>query len=74
MATTTRLTDLLEESARRCPTKIAVTVPGGRDISYAELNQLSDRLRDRLVQLGHADLAPPGPDERERGSHVLIRV
>lgn len=52
MATTTRLTDLLEASARRFPAKIAVTVPGGRDISYAELNQLSDRLRDRLVQLG----------------------
>src|SRR5262245_37400499 len=52
MAATTHLTDLLDQSARRFPDKVAVTVPGGRSVTYAELSTLSDRLRDRLVQLG----------------------
>ncbi|MDH4064593.1 MAG: amino acid adenylation domain-containing protein [Acidobacteriota bacterium] len=49
---TRRLPDLLEVSARRFPDKVAVSVPGGRLITYGELSQATDRLRDRLWQLG----------------------
>lgn len=52
MASTRCLTDLLDESARRFPEQIAVTVPGGASVTYASLAALSDRLRDRLVHLG----------------------
>lgn len=57
MSTTVRLTDLLEESARRFPQKVAVSVPGGRSVTFRELSELSDKLRDRLRQLGvgHGD-------------------
>jgi amino acid adenylation domain-containing protein len=50
--TTTRLTDLLEHSASRFPDKVAVCLPGGAAVTFAELNTLSNRLRDRLWQLG----------------------
>jgi amino acid adenylation domain-containing protein len=49
---TRRLPDLLDASARRFPDKIAVSVPGGRQISYADLARLSDRVRDRLAVSG----------------------
>jgi amino acid adenylation domain-containing protein len=54
MATTTGygLADLLEASARRFPQKTAVTVPGGRALTYAELDAQADRVRDRLWQIG----------------------
>jgi amino acid adenylation domain-containing protein len=57
MTTTRRLTDLLDASARRSPDKIAVSVPGGRSITYGDLSHLTDRLRDRLWALGvrHGD-------------------
>src|SRR3990172_6391927 len=46
------LPDILEDSARRYPNKVAVAVPEGRSITYAELSALSDRLRDRLWHMG----------------------
>lgn len=49
---TRRLTDLLAASAARVPDAIAVNVPGGRSLTYAELARLSDRLRDHFVRLG----------------------
>jgi amino acid adenylation domain-containing protein len=52
MSGTSSLVDLLENSALRYPDKTAVLVPGGASLTYAELSQLSDRLRDRLVHLG----------------------
>jgi amino acid adenylation domain-containing protein len=57
MTSTRRLPDLLDASARRFPDKIAVSVPGGRAITYGELAVLTDRLRDRLAALGvgHGD-------------------
>ena len=36
----------------RVPDAIAVNVPGGRSLTYAELARLSDRLRDHFVRLG----------------------
>lgn len=57
MSAVRSLADLLEHSAREFPEKIAVTVPGGRSVTYAELSALSDRVRDRLVHMGvrHGD-------------------
>jgi len=57
MSETTRLTDLLEHSARQFPDKVAVSVPGGGSVTYGELSTLTNRLRDRLWQLGvrHGD-------------------
>ena len=52
MGTLRSLSDLLERTARESPEKIAVTVPGGRSVTYAELATLSDRVRDRLVYMG----------------------
>ena len=52
MSATIRLTDLLERSASRFPDRIAVSVPGGGQVTYRELSALSDRLRDRLAALG----------------------
>jgi amino acid adenylation domain-containing protein len=52
MGTLRSLSDLLERTARESPEKIAVTVPGGRSVTYAELSTLSDRVRDRLVFMG----------------------
>lgn len=51
------LAGLLEHSAREFPDKVAVTVPGGRSLTYAELSALSDRVCDRLVHMGvrHGD-------------------
>jgi amino acid adenylation domain-containing protein len=46
------LAALLDESARRQPEAVAVRVPGGQQVTYAELAALSDRMRDRLVHLG----------------------
>jgi amino acid adenylation domain-containing protein len=43
---------LLDESARRVPDQVAVRVPDGREVTFAELAALSDRMRDRLVHLG----------------------
>jgi len=42
------------DAAVRCPEHTAVLEPGGASISYRELDQLSDRLRDRLTALGVA--------------------
>lgn len=46
------LAALLEASARRVPGNVAVSVPGGKQLTYAELDALTSRLRDRLVALG----------------------
>ena len=46
------LVDLLEESVGRHPGKTAVLIPGGASLDYAQLGELSDRMRDRLVCLG----------------------
>jgi amino acid adenylation domain-containing protein len=46
------LAGLLEASARRDPDHAAVGVPGGRRITYGELDALSNAMRDRLVHLG----------------------
>ncbi|MGH9349668.1 MAG: amino acid adenylation domain-containing protein [Vicinamibacterales bacterium] len=46
------LADLLGESATRFPGKAGVAVAEGTRITYAELDTLSDRLRDRLWHLG----------------------
>jgi amino acid adenylation domain-containing protein len=51
-ADVTGLAGLLQASARRFPGNQAVTVSGGEGFTYAELDRLSDRLRDRLVHLG----------------------
>lgn len=48
----------LADSAARRPDHSAVEEPGGRQITYHELDVLSDRVRDRLVALG------AGPGER----------
>jgi amino acid adenylation domain-containing protein len=42
------------DSARRDPNAIAVVEPGHGQATYGELDQLSDRVRDRLVALGVA--------------------
>ncbi len=49
---TTGIHQYLHDSARRSPDKVAVEEAGGGSISYRELDGLSDRMRDRLVQLG----------------------
>jgi len=46
------LAGLLEHTARELPENVAVTVPGGRSVTYSELSALSDRVRDRLVHMG----------------------
>jgi amino acid adenylation domain-containing protein len=47
------LQQLLEDSANRHPDNVAVEDPGrGEDITYRELNELSDRLRDDLLRHG----------------------
>ena len=48
----------LADSAARRPDHPAVEEPGGRQITYRELDVLSDLVRDRLVALG------AGPGER----------
>jgi amino acid adenylation domain-containing protein len=52
MKTATGLAGLLEESARRYPDAPAVGMAEGPSITYAELDALSSRVRDRLWQLG----------------------
>jgi amino acid adenylation domain-containing protein len=42
----------LDDAARRWPGKIATREPDGSSITYRELGSLSDRIRNRLVQLG----------------------
>lgn len=46
------LAQLLDDSARRHPTRIAVTVPGTASVTYGDLAELSNRFRDRLWHLG----------------------
>ncbi len=48
------LQQYLEDSVARFPDRVAIREPGGATISYRELGELSDRLRDRLVALGVA--------------------
>jgi amino acid adenylation domain-containing protein len=52
MSAARSLAGLLEHSTQAFPDKVAVTVPGGRSVTYAELSALSDRVRDRLVHMG----------------------
>jgi amino acid adenylation domain-containing protein len=49
---TTGLQHYLTASARRTPQRTAVVDPGVGEASYAELDALSDALRDRLAALG----------------------
>ena len=42
----------LDNAARHWPERVAVQEAGGGSITYHELAELSDRLRDRLVRLG----------------------
>ena len=42
----------LIDSARQYPDRPAVVEPAGRAVSYAELDRLSDRVRDRLFAFG----------------------
>jgi L-proline---[L-prolyl-carrier protein] ligase len=46
------LDQLLVHSAQNYPDRIAVEETDGSSITYHDLNQLSDRLRDRLIHLG----------------------
>src|SRR5579872_6860941 len=43
---------LLEEAAQRRPRHVAVVEPSESAISYEELHELSNRVRDRLMHLG----------------------
>lgn len=52
MTTARCLADLLEESGQRFSDKVAVAVPEGGRLTYRELADVSDRLRDRLWHLG----------------------
>src|SRR5262245_60021880 len=42
----------LEDSVAKHGERIAVREPGGASVTYRDLGELSDRLRDRLVALG----------------------
>src|SRR5207237_7407094 len=46
------LHEYLTTSARRRPDHVAVEDPGVGQVTYRELDELSDRLRDRLRRLG----------------------
>jgi L-proline---[L-prolyl-carrier protein] ligase len=46
------LHDVLARSAARHPDRVALREPGGRTVTYRELEVLSDRLRDGLVAMG----------------------
>src|SRR2546430_16427400 len=50
--TTRALHQLLDLSASRFPDKVAVEETDGASISYKELANLSDRMRDRLRHVG----------------------
>src|ERR1043166_8567154 len=52
MMTTRTLHQLLDVSASRFPDNVAVEEAETGSISYAELARLSDRLRDRLREMG----------------------
>jgi amino acid adenylation domain-containing protein len=52
MMGTIALHELLDVSASRFPDKVAVEESEGGNIRYAELARLSDRLRDRLCEMG----------------------
>src|SRR5690349_11133132 len=52
MNTQNSLHQLLVKSAQKFPDRIAVEETEDGAITYRDLNQLSDQLRDRLVQLG----------------------
>jgi acyl-CoA synthetase (AMP-forming)/AMP-acid ligase II len=46
------LQQFLVDSARRTPDATAIVEPGHGTVTYADLNALSDRVRDRLAALG----------------------
>ena len=46
------LHEYLNQAAQEHPMRIAVVEPGHGEISYRDLSQLSDGVRDRLVRLG----------------------
>jgi amino acid adenylation domain-containing protein len=48
------LHDWLDGSAQRGPERVAVEMPGGGKIAYRDLAALSNRVRDRLRQMGVA--------------------
>ena len=52
MAAESALHGAFVEAARRFPDRPAVVEPGHSSVSYAELDRLSDRVRDRLVASG----------------------
>jgi amino acid adenylation domain-containing protein len=52
MKRATLLHQFLEASAKARPGAVAVDNPAGGQITYRDLNELSDRLRDRLVRMG----------------------
>jgi len=52
VATAAPLHRYLIEAARRWPEQTAVVEPGAGSISYARLDHLSDRVRDRLHAMG----------------------
>jgi len=52
MSTNYGLAGLLMDSAQRTPAREAIGVPGGATLTYAELDALSDRMRDRLWHMG----------------------
>jgi amino acid adenylation domain-containing protein len=49
---TLALHQVLDESAKRFPDRVAIEESEGASIGYSELSRLSDRLRDRLTRLG----------------------
>ena len=52
MSNSQSLADLLDATTRQFPGKTALAVPEGVSITYAELDALSDTLRDRLWHIG----------------------
>ena len=52
MAGSTGLQHYLVDSARRAPAQVAVVEPGLAEIRYADLDSLTDALRDHLVAIG----------------------
>jgi amino acid adenylation domain-containing protein len=52
MKTAAGLHQYLVDSARRTPDQVAVVEPGQGEITYRELDRLSDTIRDRLIALG----------------------
>lgn len=48
----TTLGGLLVDSARRSPERVAVAEPAGGALTYAQLDRISDAIRDQLVQQG----------------------